>query len=244
MANNKSNIITVLNYQQKLEIDITPAADTPTWARVGEGFSNASQSLNEVIYQASYLSDEGYGSTEVTGGQLTFKMDGDRKIGDPAQDYIFSDEVRTNFGAARKTTFRITGKDGKVIQGNCTIAKADITGGDANKVQNISVEIHINGKPQILPALDPLTVVSVAGTLSGKTAIYVNPTLTVGNIYKYKTGVNVVLPVADEILITGWTTWNGTSEIEAVTGDTIIIAEVDSTSACKKAGMATVISKS
>ncbi len=240
----KINITTVLNYQQKLEIDITPQAALPTWARVSEGFSNASQSLNEVIYQASYLSDEGYGSTEVTGGQLTFKLDGDRKIGDPAQDYIFSDEVRTNFGAARKTTFRITSKDGKVIQGNCTIAKADITGGDANKVQNVSVEIHFNGKPEVIPALDALTVVSVPGTLSGETSIYVNPSLSAGNSYKYKTGASVTLPVADEILTTGWVDWDGTAKIEAVAGNQIVIAEVATlTSACKKAGIATVTSK-
>ncbi len=138
----------LLNYQLKLEIDTTPDATQPTYAVVAMGFKNVASSLNEVLYQASYLSDEGYGSSEVTGGQLTFSLTGDRVPGDAAQDYIFSDAVRYNFGQARKTRARITNVD-EVLIANVTIAKADVTGGDANTTQAIAVDIHVNGKPTI-----------------------------------------------------------------------------------------------
>lgn len=140
---------TLLNYQTKLEINTAPSATTPTYAVVAKGFKNVASSINEVLYQASYLSDEGYGSSEVTGGQLTFSLTGDRVTGDAAQDYIFSADVRYKFGDARKTTARITSADGEVIVCGVTIAKADITGGDANTVQSVAVDIHVNGKPVI-----------------------------------------------------------------------------------------------
>jgi ribosomal protein S8 len=47
---------------------------------------NITQAINEVLYQASYLADEGYGSTEVTGGQYTVTLTGDKKDGDPVSD--------------------------------------------------------------------------------------------------------------------------------------------------------------
>lgn len=235
----------VINYQNALEIDTTPSADNPTWARVGAGFKNVASSINEVLYQASYLSDEGYGSSEVTGGQLTFSLTGDRDTTDAAQNYIFSSAVRYNFGNARKTRFRITHAGGEVLTGNCTIAKADETGGDANQPAAIAVDIHINGKPTITsaPNLAPLTVVSVAGGTSGKTAIYVNPAKGGANSYKYKTGANVTLPDAGEIITTGWTAWDGSAQITATTGQIIAVVEVVTASnAAVKGGIATVTS--
>lgn len=138
----------LLNFQTKLEINTKPAGQEPAWAVVAKGFKNVASSLNEVLYQASYMSDEGYGSSEVTGGQLTFSLTGDRVPGDPAQDYIFSPDVRYKFGEARKTQARITNGNERLTAG-VTIAKADNTGGDANTVQTIAVDIHVNGKPEI-----------------------------------------------------------------------------------------------
>lgn len=82
-----------LNYNNVLEIDITPQGSNPTWARICKGFSNLAEGLNEVLYQASFLCDAGWGSTEVTGGQYIATLTGTRYFGDPAQDYIFSDAV-------------------------------------------------------------------------------------------------------------------------------------------------------
>ncbi|HNX64900.1 MAG TPA: hypothetical protein PKI60_06945 [Oscillospiraceae bacterium] len=136
-----------LNYDYKFSINTTPSAQTETFSQISDGFDNVSMALNEVLYQGSFLGDSGYGSTEVTGGQLTLTISGVRKIGDAAQDYIFGNAVKNSFGSARKTTFKIEDPKGNIITGSCTLAKVTESGGAANQPNAISVEIHFNGKP-------------------------------------------------------------------------------------------------
>ncbi|MFA9381680.1 MAG: phage tail tube protein [Acetanaerobacterium sp.] len=235
-----------LNHSNILEINITPRGTDHTWAEIKQGFANIAEALNEVLYQASFLGDGGWGSTYVTGGQYTFTLTGKRFFGDPAQDYIFSDEVMHYFGQARETQVRITRQNGTILLWNVTLANTTNSGGDANQAADISVTVHGNGKPQILTGglLEQLSVVSVAGSTEGGTAVYVNPIGPAsGNSYKYHTGATVELPSYDQVLTTGWTTWNGIDEIEAITGSYIVIAEIDTgTNKARKAGRATVTS--
>ena len=94
---------------------------------------------------------------------------------------------------------------------------------------------------QTLPAL---TVISQAGTETGKTAVTVSPSVGSGNSYKYKTGTNPQMPTLNQDCSTStWTAWDGTSEITATTGEKIVIAEVDAQEKCKKAGIATIVAK-
>lgn len=234
-----------INYQNTLEIDITPTA-SPTWTRLGEGIANMAEALNEVIYQASYLNDGGWGSSEVTGGQLTLALTGDRIFEDPAQNYIFSDAVKFGFGSARKTNLRVTRSNGSVIQWPVTIANATEAKGDSNQPSKITINLHGNGAPTIINAalLGMLTTVSVAGATTGTTAIYVNPAKGASNSYKYKTGASVSFPAFDEVCTTGWTTWDGAANIAATTGHEIVIVELETaTNKAKKAGKAIVTSK-
>lgn len=234
-----------LNYKNKLEIDITPKGASPTWARICKGFANLSQAMNEVLYQASYLCDQGWGSTEVTGGQFIATLTGVRYYNDVAQDYIFSDGVMLDFGDSRKTTLRITKQNQAILEWDITLANITESGGDSQQPGAITVAIHGNGAPRILlgALLEQLTVVSVAGSIAGDTAVYVNPSVAVGNSYKYKTGANVDIPAFDAVLATGWTTWDGSADITATTGNQIVIAEVETaTNKAKKAGIAIVTS--
>lgn len=96
--------------------------------------------------------------------------------------------------------------------------------------------------PVLPETLGVLTVVSEAGTESGKTKITVTPALTSGNSYKYYTAASVSLPALNAV-VSAYTVWDGTSDITATTGNGIIIAEVDSDGKVKKAGMATVAAK-
>ena len=130
----------VLNYDYVLQINTTPEAETGTYADVKKGFDNIAEALNEVVEQSSYLGDGGYGSSEVTGGQLILTLTGKRYTGDPAQDYIFSDAVYYNWGKARKTDARLICPDGSVISCPVTLAKVTRSGGAAN----------FNGKPAII----------------------------------------------------------------------------------------------
>lgn len=90
--------------------------------------------------------------------------------------------------------------------------------------------------------LTKLTVESEAGTSTGKTKITVTPSLSTGNSYKYKTAANPTMPEYDAVCTSGYTTWNGTDEITATTGQKIIIVEVNSENKAKKAGMTTITS--
>lgn len=85
-----------------------------------------------------------------------------------------------------------------------------------------------------------LTVTSAAGA-TGKTAVTVSPALISGNSYVYKTAASVDMPLTGDDL-SSWTVWNGTVEISATAGNTIVIAEVDSAKKCVKAGKAVVVS--
>lgn len=91
--------------------------------------------------------------------------------------------------------------------------------------------------------LKALTVASIAGTAAGNTAVSVTETITTGNTYKYKTAATLTLPVFNQILTTGWATWNGTADITATTGHKIIVAEVNAANEVKACGIVAVTSK-
>lgn len=89
-----------------------------------------------------------------------------------------------------------------------------------------------------------LTVTSVAGTsASGKTKVTVSPSLSAGNSYKYKTASSVTVPEFGAECKSGYTAWDGVSEITATTGNKILIVEVDANNKAVKVGSATVASK-
>lgn len=66
------------NYNYHFFVDTTPQSGTPTWAEVAEGINNLDASLNEVVQKYSFLSGQGWGSSEVTGGQVSVKFKGVR----------------------------------------------------------------------------------------------------------------------------------------------------------------------
>ena len=229
------------NYNATLEIDINPSGSS-NFQVMNKGWANLSKTLNEVLQEFFYLGDGGFGNTEVTGMHVKVTVTGKRYYGDLVQDYIFSSAVQYGLLDARKTNFRLTTADG-VVSGEVTLANIQDLGGDAQNGSDVSVEIHFNGQPSTTAtALGDLTVVSVAGSTSGDTAIYVNPALTGGNSYVYKTDTTVSLPAYGDDLSSGWTAWNGTADITATTGDEIVIAEVDGSTLAVKAGKATVTS--
>lgn len=90
--------------------------------------------------------------------------------------------------------------------------------------------------------LGTLTVQSIAGTDSGDTHVTVTPTKGGENSYVYKTGASVSLPAYQEVCNTGsgYTEWDGTSDITAATGQKIVVVEVDSADRAVKAGQTTV----
>ncbi len=92
--------------------------------------------------------------------------------------------------------------------------------------------------PDGTAALEPLTVVSVPGSASGQTNIYVNPVLEASDKYFYKTGVApLVYPAYGEVV--SETAWDGSSAISGLTaGNQIMIIETDVSGKALKAGVA------
>ena len=144
----ENTITPEINYETEAFINTAPGEETPTWASLAALTKNMAQSLNEVLYQASYYKDKGWGSTDVVGGQLTLTLSGDCKPGDAAYTYITSDSVMYQFGEARKTHIKLQrGED--VIIWPVTLANITKGYGDSTATNALTVTIHGNGMPAI-----------------------------------------------------------------------------------------------
>lgn len=141
-------IVPEINYETEMFVNTKPSAEGPVWASMAAFVKNMSQSLNEVIYQASFYGDKGWGSSAVTGGQLTLTMTGDVKPGDVACDYILSEDVLYGFGVARQTHLKLV-KGTKTIIWPVTLANITPAYGDANQPNALTITIHGNGKPSM-----------------------------------------------------------------------------------------------
>ena len=144
----KNTITPEMNWETTAHINTAPEAETPTLADLGNLTKNMAQALNEVLYQATYWADKGWGSTEVTGAQMTLTLTGDVKPDDEACDYILSDKVLYGLGAARKTHLKLQ-KGSKVIIWPVTLANITPAYGDSGAVNALTVTIHGNGRPAI-----------------------------------------------------------------------------------------------
>lgn len=144
----ENTITPEINYETEGFINITPDGESPTWASIAALTKNMTQSLNEVLYQASYYKDKGFGSTEVTGAQLTLTLTGDCKQGDAASDYLLSDKVLYGLGSARKSHLKLV-KGTKTIIWPITFANITPAYGESNQPNALTVTIHGNGRPSI-----------------------------------------------------------------------------------------------
>jgi len=230
-------------YGVNLEIDTNPDG-APNWVELGDGIDNITEALNEIVNQYFFLNKNGYGESQVTGMQPVMTLTGIRKLKDPAQNFIFDKKYELN--CSRVTNMRLNYVDGNdnvvnIVWNNVTLANLQEFGGATTDGAAINVEIHSSEKPVVTGAnlIELLNVVSVAGTTPGDTAIYVNPAIEGGNIYKYQVAASVTLPVYDQDM-TALTTWNGTDEITAATGQEILIVECTAGNLARKAGKQTV----
>lgn len=145
----ENTITPEMNFETEAFINIAGAEATqPEWASVAALTKNMAQSLNEVLYQATYYADKGWGSTEVTGAQMTLTLTGDVKPGDEACDFLLSDKVMYELGNARKNHLKLV-KGTKVIIWPITLANITPAYGDSGAVNALTVTIHGNGRPAI-----------------------------------------------------------------------------------------------
>ena len=224
-----------------VEIGVSESLGVWTYAELDATWDNLTEALNEVITQWFPAANNGFADNEVTGMAPVYTLTGKRIVGNTAQDFLFTKKYQ--IGSNRRSSIRITKvrSDGTYnsITCPCTFCNLVEMAGASTDGSNFSAELRLNGAPTLSDTLPELKVVSVAGT-AGKTLIYVNPALTGGNTYVYKTAASVDLPALDTVLTTGWTAWNGAAEITATTGNEIAIVEINATNEAVKGGLATV----
>lgn len=108
---------------------------------------------------------------------------------------------------------------------------------DLSQLKPIDLKIKLDNEE-----LKTLVITSAAGTNTGDTKITTGNVLADGHSYVYKVGDNVTTPVLNQTLV-AWSKWDGTSDITADTGKTIVICEVDGINRVKGVGKATVTAK-
>lgn len=121
---------------------------SPVWSDLGKAFKSIAQSMGEDKYTASYLSDEGFSSSEVTGLNYSVTLTGDYMPDDPVISYLFSKDVLYGVGEARKTKLKLV-KGNTQIVWSVTMAKITENGGDANEPDSVTLELLGNGKPVV-----------------------------------------------------------------------------------------------
>lgn len=216
--------MTPLGYQTLFELDTNPEG-TASYKRVGAGLDGASPSLNEDVTQKGYLDGNGGKSSKVTGFQLIYAFSGERDPSDEAQNYIFSKLFEC--GAARNTNFRVTGADGTVISGSCTIANIQPPGGNANEPQACGFDIHFNGKPsKVDPVSAPALTATIAASLVTLGCTKATATPGAGNSLGYRLAAQAIT-AKDRQYVEQYTPYTSGADIAAVAGQYLAIYELD-----------------
>lgn len=227
---------------------------------IGEGFTQFSESKNPKEYSRKYVHERtertdvtGYAPsvaysadiyTEDTVLQEFIKISDEELVGTSAQRSIISVNLFEPAGSANtfvayKRTYAIIpdskgdGDDALIYTGNIKAVGDSVKGTFNTETKTFNAT-----------AAATLTFVSGEGATTGKTAISdISPSLTAGDSYVIKMqATEIALPGAGDVVDHTWTVWDGTSEITAVDGYYIAIAEINASSQCVRAGQQTIVS--
>ncbi len=136
------------NYKTLVELQTGGDDSNPTWSDMGKCIENIDHAFEEITHDTSYYSDEGFGSTDVTGGQLVLALEGKVKPGDAVSDYLTDPEKIYGFSEKRQTRIRLTRGNEQIIW-NVTLLSLGGKMGAATDPNTLSIEIKSNGKPSI-----------------------------------------------------------------------------------------------
>lgn len=149
------NLLVVYGIEMTINTAEKDAA-APVWSAFGKGFNNLSESLNEVVQQYFFLSDDGYAQNFVTGMAPALTLSGVRILGDPAQDYIFGSSRKYGLMAQRNTQLqikRLTPQAAiETITCDVTLCNLSDMAGASTDGSAVSVEVRFNGKPTVTTA--------------------------------------------------------------------------------------------
>lgn len=170
------------NYTNILEVNVTPNEAEATWAWVAPGINNITNDASEETSEDEFYDSEGSTDTEVTKLTRGFTVEGYRRFTDAFQNYVAS--IADLTGEDRRTQYRLTSPDGKVIQANCTIKdiKAGVPDGAPSDRMPFSCSIVQNGSyTSVTPAAGaslPESVNATIAALTVKKSVTISPTVT------------------------------------------------------------------
>lgn len=118
---------------------------TGTWAQLAAGITTITPSSNETTSNDQYYDGDGFTDTDVTGKQFQLALSGNRKTGNPGQEYIVSKQYA--IGSAVKTRV-IWVNNGQPVVAQATLSAIVTTGGAANAKQTFSCTVNFDGKPR------------------------------------------------------------------------------------------------
>lgn len=139
------------NGEIKLEIDITPTAEEPTYHDIRDCCTEDSINNNENVQTVTFLIDNGFGSSWVAGMQKKLNMSGRYVKGNEFCEWLNTKEDA--IGTDRVTNFRMT-RFGIQITGSCTLENIVIGGGTALDGAPMAFTIAMNGKPTVTTVTD------------------------------------------------------------------------------------------
>jgi len=130
------------NLKWLVKINSTPAT-TATYVEVG-GLESLAWGNSEEVQEGFFISDDGAGYSDVTGGRLNITLSGKRVDGDTGQDYIIG--LMGSWGSSRKSTLQLT----HVVTGDvylipCSIEITAPSGGDTVALESFECVCHSDG---------------------------------------------------------------------------------------------------
>ena len=134
----------VTNDDWVFAINLTPGTSgtqVSNYAVVQMGIEGLDAQLNPITSEKTYV--RAGQSTQRTGSQRSFAVTGDRYIGDEAQDYIFSHDIKYGTGNAVVTDYvYFNVLNGKGEKGQVSVIINSDGGGNAGESSAIDVEFR------------------------------------------------------------------------------------------------------
>lgn len=145
------------NYQYLNELLVTDDKGDELLLWFGPGINSISLDKSETTTEEYYYDGDGNAETSVDGLSQSLTIEGARRYGDPAQDYVAS--LADETGDALIGKLRQTDPDGRAIERDVTIHEINAgVGGAANEKAKFSCKLSFLGAPRTVRNSDGITL--------------------------------------------------------------------------------------
>lgn len=136
-----------VEFNNKVKVRLNIGGDgSQKWGDMTQAFKNISHTINEKTFTASYLCDEGFESTIVTGASPALALSGDYIKGDPVCEYL--EDIQYEIGDGRISEIEME-RGSITVTCPVTLTGVAIAGGESTAPNTVNVNIAFNGKPTV-----------------------------------------------------------------------------------------------